>query len=100
MGVAIIVLIAFALMIPLTAIVLDSPVVRAWVERMQGVGVSGAGDLKELAKKVGVLETEIETITRQLAQIQEEHQYMQRLLDDPAQRGRAAAPKSLPKPGS
>lgn len=98
MGAAIIVLIAFALMIPLTAIVLDSPVIRAWVERMHGGAVEGGEDLKELAKKVGILETEIETVTRQLAQIQEEHQYMQRLLDDPARR--EAAPKALPKPGA
>ena len=98
MGAAVIVLIAFALMIPLTAIVLDSPVVRAWVERMHGGQVEGAADLKELAKKVGVLETELETLTRQLSQIQEEHQYMQRLLEDPARR--ATAPKSLPKPGA
>jgi len=98
MGAAVIVLIAFALMIPLTAIVLDSPVVRAWVERMQGGKLEGGADLKELTKKVSVLETEMETLTRQLTQIQEEHQYMQRLLDDPAHR--AAAPKSLPKSGS
>ncbi len=102
MGVAVIVLIAFALMIPLTAIVLDSPVVRAWVERMHGASGEEVGDLKELAKKVGVLEAELETLTRQLVQIQEEHQYLQRLLEDPARRGGAAAPppKSLPKPGA
>ena len=98
MGAAVIILIAFALMIPLTAIVLDSPVVRAWVERMQGGKLEGGTDLKELSKKVGILETELETVGRQLAQIQEEHQYMQRLLDDPAHR--AATPKSLPKSGS
>jgi len=98
MGVAIIVLIAFALMIPLTAVVLDSPVVRAWGERMHGGNLEGGANLKELTEKVGLLETELETVTRQLAQIQEEHQYMQRLLDDPARR--AAAPKSLPKSGS
>jgi hypothetical protein len=98
MGVAVIVLIAFALLIPLSAIVLDSPVVRAWVERMQGGKLEEGADLKELSKKVGILETEIETVNRQLAQIQEEHQYMQRLLEDPAHR--AAAPKSLPKSGS
>jgi hypothetical protein len=98
MGAAVIVLIAFALMIPLAAIVLDSPVVRAWVERMQGGKIEDGADLKELSKKVGILESEIETVNRQLAQIQEEHQYMQRLLEDPAHR--AAAPKSLPKSGS
>jgi len=98
MGAAVIVLIAFALLIPLSAIVLDSPVVRAWVERMQGGKIEAGADLKELTTKVGILEAEIETVTRQLAQIQEEHQYMQRLLEDPAHR--AAAPKSLPKSGS
>jgi uncharacterized coiled-coil protein SlyX len=98
MGAAVIVLIAFALMIPLTAIVLDSPVVRAWVERMQGGKVEDGADLKELSKKVDTLETELETMGRQLSQIQEEHQYMQRLLEDPAHR--SPPPKSLPKPGS
>jgi hypothetical protein len=98
MGAAIVVLIAFALMIPLTAIVLDSPVVRAWVERMHGGAAEGTADVKELAKKVGILEAELDTLTRQLAQLQEEHQFMQRLLEDPAHR--AAAPKSLPHSGS
>ncbi len=92
------VVILVALMIPLTAIVLDSPVVRAWVERLQGTSQEGAADFKELAKKVGVLESEVETLGRQLGQLQEEHQYMQRLLEDPAHR--AAAQKSLPKPGA
>ncbi len=92
------VVILVALMIPLTAIVLDSPVVRAWVDRMHGGQIEGGADVKELSKKVGLLENEMEAVTRQLAQIQEEHQYMQRLLDDPAKR--AAATKSLPRSGS
>jgi len=92
------VVILVALMIPLTAIVLDSPVVRAWVDRMHGGEIEATPEVKELSKKVGIIEAELESVTRQLAQIQEEHQYMQRLLEDPAQR--AAAPKSLPKSGS
>jgi len=100
MGAAVIILIAFALMIPLTAIVLDSPVVRAWAERMHGAPLEGGADVKELTKKVGVLEAEVETVTRQLAQIQEEHQYMQRLLEDPAKRPAAPPQKSLPQSGS
>jgi len=98
MGAAAVILIAFALMIPLAAIILDSPVVRAWVERMHGGQIEGGADLKELAKKVGVLEADMETVTRQLTQLQEEHQFMQRLLEDPTRR--AAAQKSLPKSGS
>lgn len=98
MGAAAVILIAFALMIPLTAIVLDSPVVRAWAERMHGAPLEGGADIRELSKKVSVLEADLETVTRQLAQLQEEHQFMQRLLEDPTKR--AAAPKSLPKSGS
>ena len=100
MGAAIVILIAFALMIPLTAIILDSPVVRAWAERLHGGQLEGgaSADVKDLSKKVGVIEAELESVTRQLAQIQEEHQFMQRLLEDPTKR--AAAQKSLPKSGS
>ena len=92
------VVILVALMIPLTAIVLDSPVVRAWVDRMHGGEIEGTPEVKELSKKVGIIEAELESVTRQLAQIQEEHQYMQRLLEDPAHR--SPPPKSLPKSGS
>src|SRR5512137_1416285 len=83
-----------ALMIPLTAIVLDSPVVRAWVERRHGGGAAGTpAEIEELSKKMAVLETDLETVTRQLAQLQEEHQFLQRLLEDPTRR--QAASKAL-----
>ena len=100
MGVAVVILIAFALMIPLTAIILDSPVVRAWAERLHGAPLEAGADVKELARKVGILEADLENVTRQLAQIQEEHQFMQRLLEDPAKRAAASPQKSLPKSGS
>jgi len=87
--------ILIALMIPLTAVVLDSPVVRAWVDRRGGGGGDVPADVKELASRVGLLETELETMTKQLGQLQEEHQFMQRLLENP---DRAAEQKSLPKP--
>jgi hypothetical protein len=79
--------ILIALLIPLTAIVLDSPVFRAWVERRQGMGGQAASpELDELAKKVAYLETDLDTVTKQLAQLQEEHQFLQRLLEDPTKR--------------
>lgn len=90
------VVILIALLIPLTAIVLDSPVVRSWVERKQGLGGTGASpELEELAKKVAVLETDLDTVTRQLAQLQDEHQFVQRLLEDPTKR--QAATKGIPE---
>lgn len=88
-----------ALMIPLTAVVLDSPVVRAWVDRRHGGDVDAPNvGVKELAEKVGVLEAELEVVNRQVAQLQEEQQFLQRLIEDPA--NRQGVPKSLPKPGS
>ena len=79
--------ILIALLIPLTAIVLDSPVVRAWVERRTGAGGAGSQPaLDELAKKVAYLEADVDTMTKQVAQLQEEHQFMQRLLEDPTKR--------------
>ncbi len=86
-----------ALMIPLTAVVLDSPVVRAWVDRRHGgTGESGPASVRELGEKIQVLEAELEVVTRQLGVLQEEHQFLQRLLEDPAARQAAAR---LPKPG-
>jgi hypothetical protein len=75
-----------ALLIPLTAIVLDSPVVRAWVERRHGGAVGAAPGVEDLSNRVADLETDLETVTRQLAQLQDEHQFLQRLLEDPTKR--------------
>ena len=59
----------------------------------QGLGFVEA--VEDLAKRVGVLETELEAMAKQLGQLQEEHQFVQRLLENP---DRAAEQKSLPKP--
>jgi hypothetical protein len=75
-----------ALLIPLTAIVLDSPVLRAWIERRHG-GVGGTvPGVEQLSNRVADLEAELDTVTRQLAQLQDEHQFLQRLLEDPTRR--------------
>lgn len=87
-----------ALLIPLAAVVLDSPVVRAFIERRAGLGGDSDGaasELRELARKVAVLEAELEAVNRQLSDMQEEHQFIQRLLEDPAVR---QAAERLPPP--
>jgi len=85
------VVILIALLIPLTAIVLDSPVVRTWVERRSGAGgPEGTPALEELSKKVACLEADLDTVTRQLAQLQDEHQFLQHLLEDPTKRQAAS----------
>ena len=85
-----------ALMIPLSAVVLDSPVVRAWSERKKhGLDPTLSADAKELAQKVDTIENELEAVNRDLAQLKESQQFLQRLLEDPAARQAAA---KLPKP--
>ena len=85
-----------ALMIPLSAVVLDSPVVRAWAERRRhGVDPASDADAKALAQKVDTLENELEVVNRELGQLKESQQFLQRLLEDPAARQAAAR---IPKP--
>ena len=72
-----------ALMIPLAAVILDSPVVRSWADRRHGLK-EVPGDVKELVKKVSVLENELEAMNRQVAQLQESQQFLQHLLENPS----------------
>jgi hypothetical protein len=90
-----------ALLIPLSAVILDSPVLRAWAERGRGGALPGGSDapagadVKRLAEKVEALEAELDAATREIAQLKEGQQFFQRLLEDPT--ARQAAGK-LPKP--
>ncbi len=93
---AIVGLIFVALLIPITAIVVDSPVVRAWAAHRHGIEGDGPGDVRDLEKKVTVLENELEAMSRQVELLQEGQQYLQRLLEDPAHRP-GAAQRQLPK---
>ena len=86
-----------ALMIPLSAVILDSPVVRAWAERHRHLGDAALPADKELVQKVDTLETELENVNRELVQLKESQQFLQRLLEDPAARQAAAR---IPKPPS
>ena len=72
-----------ALMIPLAAVILDSPVVRSWADRRHGLK-EVPGDVKDLIKKVAVLENELEAMNRQVAQLQESQQFLQHLLENPS----------------
>jgi hypothetical protein len=76
-----------ALMIPLAAVILDSPVVRSWADRRHGLK-EVPGEVKDLIKKVSVLENELEAMNRQVAQLQESQQFLQRLLEDPSKQQR------------
>lgn len=82
-----------ALLIPIMAILFDSPIGRALARRLEGPGQSPA-ELGDLARKVEVLENEVEDLTRIVQNLQDENAFFQRLLEDAGHR------PTLPPPGS
>lgn len=80
-----------ALLIPIIGIVVDSPIGRALARRLEGPQQTPL-ELSELAKKVELLEAEVDDLMRSVQSLQEENTFLQRLLEDPAQRS------SLPPP--
>jgi hypothetical protein len=74
-----------ALLIPVAAILVDSPLGKSVARRMEG-GAGGAGtppELRDMQRKVEVLETEVEDLNRLVTGMREELQFVQRLLEDP-----------------
>jgi hypothetical protein len=82
-----------ALLIPIMAILFDSPIGRALARRLEGPGQMPAG-VNELARKVELLENEVEDLTRIVQALQDDNAFFQRLLEDSSQR------PTLPPPGS
>jgi hypothetical protein len=82
-----VVVLMIALMIPITAIFLDSPLGRSFARRLEGRGEGGGGgtgsDVRALEQRVEALETDLEDLTRSLTGMREEIQFVQRLLEDP-----------------
>lgn len=83
-----------ALMIPLLGIVVDSPIGRAIARRLEGPG-DAPPQLVELARKVDLLEAEVEDLSRSVEVLREESQFLQRLLEDSASRP-TLPPRHLP----
>ena len=78
------VILIVALLIPVVAILVDSPLGKSVARRMEGGGRDGASpELRDMQRKVELLETEIEDLTRSVTGMREELQFMQRLLEDP-----------------
>jgi hypothetical protein len=82
-----------ALMIPITAILVDSPLGRSIARRLEGRGDEGGGggggsrgggeSLRDLQHKVDALESDVEELNRSLSATREELQFLQRLLEKP-----------------
>ncbi len=83
-------LLLVALMIPIMGIVFDSPIGRALARRLEGPSQEPAG-IAELAKKVDLLESDVDDLSRAVQELKEENQFLQRLIED-------APPRTLPPP--
>jgi hypothetical protein len=79
------VILIVALMIPVAAILVDSPLGRSVARRMEGRvdGGTPTAELRDVQRKVEVLESEMEDLTRSVTGMREELQFLQRLLEDP-----------------
>ncbi len=80
------VILLVALMIPIAAILVDSPLGRSIARRLEGGGRDGGGgggDVKALERRIDLLESELADLTRSLAGMHDELQFVQRLLEDP-----------------
>ncbi|MFL5401391.1 MAG: hypothetical protein ACJ8BF_01065 [Gemmatimonadales bacterium] len=82
-----------ALLIPIIGIVVDSPIGRALARRVEGPQDTPPG-VAELAKKIDLLEAEVDDLTRSVQALQDESAFLQRLLEDPAQRAILPPPQS------
>ena len=71
-----------ALLIPIMGIVVDSPIGRALARRLEGPQAAPPG-LAELAKKVDLLEAEVDDLTRSMQTLQDENAFLHRLLESP-----------------
>ena len=73
-----------ALMVPILAIVLDSPAVRNFLESRHG---AKPGRIDELGSRVELLQDQLDDLTRSVEALKEETRFLQRLLENPETRG-------------
>jgi hypothetical protein len=77
------VILLVALMIPITAILVDSPLGRSIARRLESRGNGSHGDMQALERRLTVLESELEDLTRTVGGMRDELQFVQHLLEDP-----------------
>jgi hypothetical protein len=80
-----------ALLIPILGIVVDSPIGRALARRLEGPQETPP-DVLALAKRVELLEAEVDDLTRSVQSLQDENAFLQRLLADPSSRSTLPPP--------
>ena len=70
-----------ALLIPVAVVLVDSPIGKALARRLEGPNYTPP-DLVALAKRVEVLETEVEDLGRSVATLRDENHFLQKLIED------------------
>ncbi len=68
------------------ALLIESPIGRAFARRVEGPVDAAPPPLVELAKKMQLLEDEIDDLHRSVETLQEENQFMQKLLEEGGRR--------------
>lgn len=87
-------ILVLVVLIPLLAIVLDSQVGRALASRLERRGLGEGRDLT--AERIAFLEGEVERLTGEIQRLDEESQFLHRLLDDRPSEGAALPPGDNP----
>src|SRR3989441_6085771 len=89
-----VVVLLVALMIPIAAILLESPLGRSIARRLEGqaegggAGSGGGAGERQLGQRVGTLESDLEDLNRSIAGMRKELPFVQRLLADPGKKKR------------
>jgi len=79
MALLILVVLLVALMIPLTAVILDSQVGRALAKRLEGDAALRGEEPS--ATRLAALESEVERLSREIQRLDEESNFLHRLLE-------------------
>ena len=74
-------ILVLVLLIPILAIVLDSPVGRALAGRMERPGLSSGSD-DATSERLNYLEGEVERLATEVRRLEEESQFLNKLLTD------------------
>ena len=72
-----------ALLIPVAAILVDSPLGKSVARRMDGRVEGPTPELRDMQRKVELLESEVEELNHSVSGMRDEIQFVQRLLEDP-----------------
>ncbi len=83
-----------ALLIPTVVVIIDGPIGRALARRLEGPE-RASPPLGDLAKRVDLLEGEVDDLHRSVESLKEENAFLQRLLEDSPSRSSLPPP---PKP--